>query len=206
MMHLSSRRGDSLFLELEEIALKKETNSALAVEVNRLNPPLLNLPVKKEKLWRPYFLSGFAMVALAALLIIPFYPENSKPIDILRTKGSFSSWIYVKRSENISLWKEGMSLNNGDRIQIEVLSPDSGVVLWSIKSRDGRLITKPDFMKANAVEIHAGEKKTFDKSIVLNEENDGEVLTVHFCREKITAALELLGSDKCMATSYVLRK
>lgn len=125
---------------------------------------------------------ALALAASLALLVVSYrLLTPGIETDDLRVKGASKVWVYWERDGQVEPWSEDADLQNGDRVRAEVLAVSDAVAYLAVVSGDGVLLSDPEQVRAGAMRLTAGERKSFSGSIKLVGVDEKERLVVIVC-------------------------
>lgn len=122
-------------------------------------------------------LSALVAAALAFVLYKkPFATDTS-----FKVNAGASVAVYYEQGGELTTWKPGTTLNEGTKIHAEVLAVKPAVAFWGITANGGRLLSDPQQVLANRLQLAAGEKKLFSNNFELSGPGEGETLVIAIC-------------------------
>lgn len=151
--------------------------------------PTLTLPARETALVgrsaaRPP-LAG--LLALAACLGLAFASQRGRlGTDVVaedgqRVKGASGVRIFWMHGADVQPFAAGNRLVNGDRILAEVSAHGPSAAYWAAFNGKGELLGAPEAIAASRLDLAAGERKSFEESLMLVGDDEDEVLAVALC-------------------------
>ncbi len=177
--------GTHSLLKIHDSMLENGLSSDLAENerIEAMKKVPLKVDVKNKKtftksLWLP------TLAALAASVALYVFNQNSEEEEVFSVKGGTHISVIVDHGGKRSPFSDAKSVVSGDKINAEVIAPESSVGVTAVFDRSGRILSFKEDFKTNVIDLAAGTKKFFPVAVELIGESDGEVLGVAICNKK----------------------
>jgi hypothetical protein len=192
--HLRLMSGDGAVHDQEE-----------AARVAAMKLPELRLDARRRDSTK-LIVSALALAACLAFMLLR--PERPGVVE----KGGTRVNLIWRRGEATLPWHEGSEARDGDRFSAEVVADRPLAAFLGVYDRTGQLLSDPQQMLLNHLELAPGERAGFSSGFELTAADEGEEAAVFTCElatfkgaEPLPFVVRIASEGGCTIARFRLR-